>query len=301
MEDLKLFCNALLKQMESQLLDVRLDFPTAEVWSRESVNIIKPYLDQLKSYMIEHPFKKRSEEVFFFKEVKCKVLGKLLYNVWVYNIETDRPLDYLNVSLSVEYLSDQLEEIYCFYEKHTELHDYFKNNLSIADNKFFLRKVDDPFTFKDMPQFVDGAFYYGDPDFSTPFDYLFAQFNGYKLLEDYLNNEIETLELMGDEIPEEKLYFTGKNADFVQMVEVFQKMVKPINHYTGKPMTQQEIAEILGDMFNFDWGGVQDFATLKLIAGDSDYTEEMLKMLKQLMIKWDEEDGDKEYGDDDKS
>lgn len=152
-----------------------------------------------------------------------------------------------------------------------------------------------------MPQFVDGAFYYGDPNFSTPFDYLFVQFNGYKLLEDYLNNEIETLELMGDEIPEEKLYFTGNNADFIQLVEMFQRMANPINHGTGKPRTQQEIADILGNMFNFDWGGVHDFETLTLTAGDSDYTEEMLKMLKQLMIKWDEEDGDKEYGDDDKS
>lgn len=297
MEELKLFCSALSKQMESQLLGVRMEFPRADEWSKESVLIIHSYLKQLKSYILEHPFKKRSEEVFFFKEVKCAVMGRLLYHVWVYNIESDRPLDYLNVSASIEFLSNELDEVHSFYEKHSELYDYFKNNLTIADNKFFLREVDDLFTFKDMPQFVDSAFYYGDPEFSTPFDYLFAQFRGYNLLEDYLTSEIETLELMGNEIPEEKLHFSGSNADFVQMVEMFQKMVNPMNNETGEPLSEQEVADMLADMFDFDWGDAEDFETLKLIAGDSTFTEEMQDTLKRLRAKWNEEDGDKEYGE----
>jgi hypothetical protein len=241
---------------------------------------------------LKHPFEKRSEEIYFFKEVKPVVMGRLIFMSEVHNKDMFRPFDSAEAK---DYLADEIDEIDAFFNRHKDLYEYYSDSLDTLDIKFFVRNVEDRFSFRDLPIEIDPVLFYGDEGFSTGFDYLFAQFRGYQLLRDHLENELEALFLVGDEVPPDEIKFTGSEADFVEMVNIFKKAGNPVNPETGQPATDEEIFQLLKKMLNPDLRDDIDFKTLKLISGNSDLPERMIDSLENLRKKWDEEEGDIDY------
>lgn len=299
MEALKAYCSNLLSEMEEALFDIRLESPEPKNWSRNSLPVVKGYLDNLKAYIIEHPFKRRSEEIYFFKEVKTVFLGKYIFYAHVYNIEVDRPAPKETNSNVLDYLSDHIsEDIEPFFDRNEWLYDYYGEESDVLDSKLFVRKVDDPFTFRELPFPVSEHSAYGDPEFSTGFDYVFAQFRAYEELRDHLENEIEAEVEVGNDVPKEKLKFTAAPGDFIQLVQLLKTVGKPFDPDTGEPVSEEEIAELLRQRMKVDWGDIADFNTLQLVHNNSDLAERMDEALEKLYDKWEEEEGDKEYGGD---
>jgi len=293
MEVLKSFCSNLITQMETELLNIRLEHPETLGWAKHSIPCVKKYLDELRHYIVQHPFKKRSEEIYFFKEVKPVVMGKMVFMCEVHNKEAFRPI--VDLAKTKDYLADEMDEIEAFFNRNKDLYDYYKDTLESLDIKFFVRKVEDRLNFRDLPIDINPVFFYGDPVFSTGFDYLFAQFRGYELLKDHLENELEALFLVGDEVPPEQIKFTGNEADFVEMVNIFKNVGNPVNPETGEPATDEELFQVLKKMLNPNLPDDIDFNTLKLTSGSSDLPERMIDSLENLRKKWDEEEDDIDY------
>lgn len=297
MEALKAYCSNLLSEMEATLFEIRLEWPEPETWSKKSIPVVKGYLDKLKHYIIENPFKRRSEEIYFFKEVKPVFMGKLIFYAGVHNTETDRPAPTESNAEELDFLSNQISEhIEYFFNQNADLYTYYSEQRDELDSKLFVRNIADPFTFRELPIRIDPVSYYGDPDFSTGFDYLFAQFRGYEQLRDHLENEIEVILMVGREVPMEEMKFTGTPGDFVELVHMLKEIGKPVDPSTGLPATDEQVAGWLREMLSANWGKAEDFETLKAISGGSDLPERMLQSMERLRKKWDEEEGDKEYG-----
>jgi len=293
MEALKSFCSDLIEQMEHELLSLRLEHPKSSDWSQHSIPYLKTRLSKLKRYLLKHPFAKRSEEIYFFKEVKPVVMGRLIYMCEVHNKEMFRPS--FDLAKEKDYLADEVDEIDAFFTRNKDLYAYYNDGLDTLDIKFFVRQVEDRLSFRDLPIEINPVFFYGDEDFSTGFDYLFAQFRGYQLLRDHLENELEALFLVGDEVPPDEIKFTGTEADFVEMVNIFKKAGNPVNPETGEPATDEEIFQLLKKMLNPDLRDDIDFETLKLISGNSDLPERMIDTMDKLYKKWEDENSDINY------
>lgn len=301
MEVLKAYCSGLLSEMDETLFKIRLEWPEPETWSKKSIPVVKVCLDKLRTYIIENPFKRRSEEIYFFKEVKPVFMGRYIFLAGVYNTETDRPAPTESSAEELDFLSDEISEnIEYFFNRNADLYDYYREQRDELDSKLFVREVEDPFTFRGLPIKIDAVAVYGDPIFSTCFDYLFAQFRGYEQLRDHLDNEMEALMMVGHEVPMEEMKFTGSQGDFVELVNIFKEMGKPVDTATGLPATDEQVAVWLKEMFHADWGTAEDFQTLKIIHGGSDLPERMKEVMERLRKKWDEEEGDQEYDTDDK-
>jgi len=300
MEALKAYSSELLSEMNETLFKIRLEWPEPKNWAKKSIPVVKGYLDRLKAYIIENPFKRRSEEIYFFKEVKPAFMGKYIFLVGAYNTQVNRPVPKETNSNVLDYLSDEISEyIEPFFTRNEWLYKYYKEQRDELDSKLFLRQVEDPFTFRELPFPLLEFSAYGEPGFSTGFDYLFAQFRGYEELRDYLDNEMEAEFTVGHEVPRDEMKFTGSPGDFVELVRLFKAKGMPVDPETGLPATEEQVAQLLRDFFKVDWGDVEDFHTLQLIHGGSDLPERMQEALDKLYKKWEEEEGDKEYGTDD--
>lgn len=295
METLQSFCNSLINQMEGDLLKIRLEHPPVFSWSKASIPYLQECVSKLKTFITDRPFKKRSEEIWFFKEIKPVVMGRLIFMCEVYNKEAFRPLSSRDDEKL--YLRREMGVVDTFLNNHRDLYNYYKDGEENLDVKFFVREVEDRFNFRELPIEIDPVLFYGDPGFSTGFDYLFAQFRGYGLLRAHLESELETIFLVGNEVQPEGLQFTGSRADFVEMVHLFKTFATPMNPETGQPLSDEELFQLLKQDFNPELPDGVDFAMLKLISGNSDLQERMLDEMDDLHKKWDDEQKDINYDD----
>ncbi|MES2458861.1 MAG: RteC domain-containing protein [Bacteroidota bacterium] len=297
MEELKSYCQDVINRMDRELLDIRLEYPKSDEWAQASVPCIDFYLDELKSYILQHPFKKRSEEIYFFKYVKPVVMGRMIFVCEVYNTEIFRPAHHTDEDK--EYLIDEVDEIEDYFRRNDHLYEYYMQDLDTLDTKYFVRNVEDRFTKRDLAIDIDPIFFYSDRSFSTGFDYAFAKIRAMELLKDHLDNEFEASVVSGDDVPKPKLTFTGSPADFLEVVEMVKQVGLPPNPETGLPYTEEELFEKLKGGLETRFPDGIDFNTLKLISGNSDLPEKMLDALDKLHDKWDEEDRDIDYCDPD--
>lgn len=283
--------------MDDELLNVRLEYPKSDKWAQVYIQIIEVYLDELKAHILEHPFKKRSEEIYFFKYVKPVVMGRMIFTCEVYNTEVFRPAHHTQADK--EYLIDEVDEVEDYFRRNEHLYNYYKEDSDGLDTKYFVRDVEDRFTKRDLAIDTDPVFFYSDRSFSTGFDYAFAKIRAMELLKDHLENEFEASLLAGDEVPKTKLTFTVSNADFIEVVQMVKQIGMPPNPETGEPYTEEELFEKLKGGLDTNLPNGIDFNTLKLISGNSDLPEKMPDALDKLHDKWDEEDRDIDYEDPD--
>lgn len=70
MEAQKDYSRQMISDLDQSLQQIRLDNPKTEDWARLSILKVELYLERLRAYIVSNPFAYRSEEVYFFKEVK---------------------------------------------------------------------------------------------------------------------------------------------------------------------------------------------------------------------------------------
>jgi len=255
---------------------IRLDHPNSDEWSQASVPYLQQCLERLYQAILRYPFAKRSEEIYFFKQIKPAVMAQLIFMCEVHNKEIFRPR--VNALKGKGYLVDEVGKIDAFFMRNKALYDYYKRRLDSCDIVFFVRNVKDHFNFHDLPIEVDPVYYYGPKDFSTGFDFMFAKFKAFEMLRDHLEIEMENLPIVAA-LPPDKLTFNGSAADFVQFVEIMKTVGKPIDPSTGEPPTDQKFFELMKQAFDPGLPDVIDFDTLKLISGNSDLAERIAQSL----------------------
>ncbi len=61
------------------------------VYSEKGIKITKLALKELRSLVMDFQFKSKSQEVYFFKNIKPQVYSKLIYYIKLFNVESKRP------------------------------------------------------------------------------------------------------------------------------------------------------------------------------------------------------------------
>lgn len=295
MAELENACTALLEKMERELFEIRLDNLEPADWSRQSMPYLQKCLDTLYGLMVKYPFRKRSEEIHFFKHIKTAVMTQLIFMSEVHNAEAFRPSRHKPAE-EKDYLAHAAAEVDLFFTKYKGLYAYYKEKQDGCDFVFFVRNVENRFEFRGLPIEIDPVSFYGQKDFSTGLDYMFAKFRAFEMLRDYLENELGALLAVGD-LPPDKMEFTGSAADFVQLVEIFKDVGRPIDRNTGEPATDQQVFEFLEQAFNPTLPNGIDFNTLKLISGDSDLAERFADSIDNLYDQWENEEKDIDYNE----
>lgn len=83
------------------------------------VEFLQRSLEDLRTYIVNHPFSSKEEEIYFFKHIKPEVLSRLLYFTEIYNTEMRKP--HGSIEVLKKYYNDRLDELTSYFESNLVL------------------------------------------------------------------------------------------------------------------------------------------------------------------------------------
>ena len=146
------------------------------------VEFLQRSLEDMRTYIVNHPFSNKEEEIYFFKHIKPEVLSRLLYFTEIYNTEMRKP--HGSIEVLKKYYNDRLDELTSYFESNLDFYQYYRSKATHLDSHYFVRGHID---FKLCPNCVP---YDRDPEFSTCYDHQAAQILANDMLCIYLNKKL---------------------------------------------------------------------------------------------------------------
>ena len=146
------------------------------------VEFLQRSLEDMRTYIVNHPFSNKEEEIYFFKHIKPEVLSRLLYFTEIYNTEMRKP--HGSIEVLKKYYNDRLDELTSYFESNLDFYQYYRSKATHLDSHYFVRGHID---FKLCPNCVP---YDRDPEFSTCYDHKAAQILANDMLCIYLNKKL---------------------------------------------------------------------------------------------------------------
>ena len=247
------------------------------------VEFLQRSLEDLRAYIVNHPFSSKEEEIYFFKHIKPEVLSRLLYFTEIYNTEMRKP--HGSIEVLKKYYNDRLDELTSYFESNLDFYQYYRSKATHLDNHYFVRGH---IVFKLCPNCVP---YDRDPEFSTCYDHKAAQILANDMLCIYLNKKLHGVDKQviiaksRSFLPEHPFRWT---ATIIAAVELGYAIYAAGVLNNG----QTDIKEIMTFMeasFQIDLGDYyRTYITMK--DRKKDRTSFLNSLIKSLLKKMDEDD-----------
>ena len=247
------------------------------------VEFLQRSLEELRTYIINHPLESKEEEIYFFKHIKPEVLSRLLYFTEIYNTEMRKP--HGSIEVLKKYYNDRLDELTSYFESNLDFYQYYRSKATHLDNHYFVRGHID---FKLCPNCVP---YDRDPEFSTCYDHKAAQILANDMLCIYLNKKLHGVDKQviiaksRSFLPEHPFRWTATKIAAVELGYAI---------YAAGVLNngQADIKEIMTFMeasFQIDLGDYyRTYITMK--DRKKDRTSFLNSLIKSLLKKMDEDD-----------
>jgi len=222
------FTNLHLDEIEKQIKQIERDEKNEIAKSTRILKFLESKLAELKKFIVKYDFKSEEEEILFFKEIKPKIVSKLIYYMSVHKIEINRPKG--SCSTIETYLLKELDLLKHFFDCNIEMYHYFRTGGTNFDKIYFLRNRD-----ADIPLNIACFFFERDVRFSTVYDYKIAQIMANDLLELYIKSQLVKLKEIsetGQEVHtmlKTRETWTASKTDLVELIYALDA-AKCINH-----------------------------------------------------------------------
>lgn len=177
--------NTILEKFECELEILKSQSIEKRMFAEKSIGICQLAFLDLKSYVTLHGFKNKDEEIKFFKTVKPKVFGNLIYYNELLRIETYKP--FVSSKLMIKTLKKEMRKINDFIKSNKGFYQYYITNQTCLDNTYFVRNNN--FALINSKN----LHYLTDPQFATLRDESVSYIIAYEQLGNYLENEIRLL------------------------------------------------------------------------------------------------------------
>jgi len=245
------FTNLQLDEIEKQINKIERDEKNEITKSTRILKFLESKLAELKKFIVKYDFKSEEEEILFFKEIKPKIVSKLIYYMSVHKIEINRPKG--SCSTIETYLLTELDLLKHFFDCNIEMYHYYRTGGTHFDKIYFLRNRD-----ADIPLNIACFFFERDVRFSTVYDYKIAQIMANDLLELYLKSQLVKLKeetKRGHEVHtalRTRETWTASKTDLAELIYALDT-AKCINHGN---INLKTLASYLEDIFNVKIGDI---------------------------------------------
>jgi len=122
-------CVKIIEDMEEKLVDLKSETYHILIYSEKAVLSCKSALLEMQDIVLRNGFIDEQEEIEFFKNIKPKVYGKLLYYAKIFSIETKRPNSRNKVQR--KFLILEQDKIAAFQNDNLEFYQYYRCNTPI--------------------------------------------------------------------------------------------------------------------------------------------------------------------------
>jgi hypothetical protein len=179
--------------------------------SLEIIHYIEKKLKEMFNWLKKHVFKTLQEEIYFFKELKPRMVSKLLYCKELVNVESSLPPSKKNKRKHYE---GWLAKIHQYGLNNREFYQYYRSRTTVKDEDFFVRR-----SYKNIFR-DDCCLINYDSKLCTSHDYNVAIIIANDMLTSYLENKLD--ELNGTRTAyspmNNKITWTGTKIEMAEMI-----------------------------------------------------------------------------------
>jgi hypothetical protein len=271
---------ALYSELEAKLRDVYLEEDKFVQRTEKCIKICEDYIDKLRALIVSNGFTSEAEEIDFFKCVKPKFASKLMYNIFLFNLEYRRPRNQSKAER--KYLQKELKKINEFFEENTEFYKYYKTERDYLDHRYFVRGV------RDVHLLLDTRIYYFDQEFTTSHGHLVASILAYEQLVSYIEKELKKLEkktLTTEVSPSTHLNWTESKVALTELIYAIHS-TGAVNN--GK-VDISELVVAFESIFNIELNNYYR-SYLEIKIRKSSRTKFIDELKQKLMKRMDEDD-----------
>jgi RteC protein len=251
--------------------------------SLEIIHYIEKKLNEIYKWLKKHVFKTVQEEIYFFKELKPRMVSKLLFYKELLKLEASLPP---SKKKKRKHYEELLTKIHQYVVTNKEFYEYYRSRTSFRDEELFVRHY-----YKDIIRY-DCCLINFDSKICTSHDFNVATIIANDMFTSYLENKLDVLNgkcKFNSAQLEHKFNWTGTKVDLTEMVYGFQA-TGSINNGN---FDLKEFAIFLGTMFNVEidsnlYGNYSDIKSRKVPK-----TRFINTMSDKLMEKMDNEDSKK--------
>jgi hypothetical protein len=210
--------------------------------SLEIIHYIEKKLKEIFKWLKKHVFETHQEEIYFFKELKPRMVSKLLYYKELLNLESSLPPSKKNKRKHYEEL---LSKTHQYVESNKEFYQYYRSRTTVKDEDFFVRR-----SYKDIVR--DDCYLINyDSKLSTSHDFNVATIIANDMFTSHLENKLD--ELKGNFPPihnptNNKITWTGTKIEMAEMIYGlhYKKM------FSNGNIDIKEIARVFSIAFNIE-------------------------------------------------
>ncbi len=206
------------------------------------ISFLEKKIKELHNWLKNYLFETQDEEIYFFKELKPKIVSKLIYYKTVLKLESNAPA---TKKLKRKFYEKALNKIYQYSKKNKEFYEYYRSRNCFNDNCYFIRNSNE---FKGLD---DCYLVNYDEKLCTSHDYKVAILMSNDLINVFLENKIEEIERsckIKHPIIVNDLSWTNSKIDLVELVYALHEQ----KVFNGGNTDVKEIAACFGKMFNVE-------------------------------------------------
>jgi hypothetical protein len=279
---MKLFAESLMSELEHQLKLIHLETENPTQSAEQAIRSIISVLEKLKTFFIKYKSLKKSEEIIFFREIKPKFTGKLIYYNEIYSIETNRPLG--SKKTIRNYYKAERSKLKVFFKVNKEFYRYYRTGSNCLDNTYFIRAK------YDIKLLLDSFYFQADHRFATSHDYKVAQILANNEIKTFLEEQIEKLERKAIKTQSPSLLYkspkwTGSKVELIELIYALHTEGVFNNGVYGL----KEVTTFFESAFTIDLGQFNR-VFLEIRNRKSDRTKFLNTLKNKLIIRMDEAD-----------
>jgi hypothetical protein len=198
-DQLETFAFELINRMNDQVRQLTREISEEITLCQKAVQVAYQAIEELKIFMLAHPFKSIKEEIIFFRRLKPTINSQYKYFQKRLDIALNEP--FLEAERK-EYRESHLLKIQAFRQQHNEFYTYCISSQSCFDEQYFSRQS----TFQN-PDY--------DRNFSTGYDALYAELLANDELKNFLITHLQKATECHDQ---SSLIWTAPKAALIELI-----------------------------------------------------------------------------------
>jgi hypothetical protein len=176
------------------------------------IQAIEKKLKEIHKGLKKHQFENLQEEIYFFKELKPKLVSKLIYYKSIYKLEAGlTPVKKNKIKL----YEKELRKIQQYTVNNKEFHEYYRSRSCYRDEEYFVRC-----SYKDIIR-NDCFLINYHSKLCTSHDYNVAIFIANDMLVDFIENKLDELNGINTSYNNQsinKITWTGTKVDMTELI-----------------------------------------------------------------------------------